>query len=55
MADIKVRDIAKKGIKTINKGVVATEKFKDNIVEIKEKTDNATKKKIILMNTAVIE
>lgn len=45
MADIKVRDIAKKGIKTINKGVVATEKFKDNIVEIKEKTDNATNQK----------
>lgn len=44
MADIKVRDIAKKGIKTINKGVVATQKLKDNIVEVKEKTNSATQK-----------
>lgn len=44
MADIKVRDIAKKEIKTINKGVVATQKLKDNIVEVKEKTNSATQK-----------
>ena len=31
MADIKVKDIAKKGVKTINKAVVQTERFKDNI------------------------
>lgn len=44
MADIKVRDIAKKGIKTLNKGVIATQKLKDNIVEVKEKTNSATQK-----------
>lgn len=44
MTDIKVRDIAKKGIKTLNKGVVATQKLKDNIVEVKEKTNSATQK-----------
>lgn len=37
MADIKVKDIAKKGVKTINKAVVQTERFKDNIVRTKEK------------------
>lgn len=44
MADIKVRDVAKKGIKTLNKEIVATEKLKDNIVEVKEKTNQATTK-----------
>jgi len=44
LADIKVRDITKKGIKTLNKGVVATQKLKDNIVEVKEKTNSATQK-----------
>lgn len=44
MVDIKVRAVANKGIKTIDKGVVATQKLKDNIVEIKEKTNNATQK-----------
>lgn len=39
MADIKVKDIAKKGVKTINKAVVQTERFKDNIVRIKEKAE----------------
>ena len=39
MADIKVKDIAKKGIKTINKAVVQTERFKDNIVRTKEKAE----------------
>ena len=39
MADIKVKDIAKKGVKTINKAVVQTERFKDNIVRAKEKAE----------------
>lgn len=39
MADIKVKDIAKKGVKTINKAVVQTERFKDNIVRTKEKSE----------------
>ena len=39
MADIKVKDIAKKGVKTINKAVVQIERFKDNIVRTKEKVE----------------
>lgn len=39
MADIKVKDIAKRGVKTINKVVVQTERFKDNIVRTKEKAE----------------
>lgn len=39
MADIKVKDITKKGVKTINKAVVQTERFKDNIVRTKEKAE----------------
>ena len=39
MADIKVKDIAKKGVKTINKAVVQTERFKANIVRTKEKAE----------------
>ena len=39
MADIKVKDIAKKGVKTINKALVQTERFKDNIVRTKEKAE----------------
>lgn len=39
MADIKVKDIAKKGVKTINKAVVQTERFKDYIVRTKEKAE----------------
>ena len=42
MADIKVRDVAKKGVKTINKAVVQTERFKDTIVHTKERAENAT-------------
>ena len=41
MADIKVRDIAKKGVKTINKAVVQTERFKDTIVRTKEKAEES--------------
>ena len=40
MADIKIKDVTNKSIKTLNKEAVATEKFKDNIVNIKEK-DNS--------------
>lgn len=41
MANIKVRDIAKKGVKTINKAVVQTERFKDTIVRTKEKSEES--------------
>ena len=41
MADIKVRDVAKKGVKTINKAVVQTERFKDTIVRTKEKAEES--------------
>ena len=43
LADIKVKDIAKKGVKTINKAVVQTERFKDNIVRTKEKAEETKK------------
>ena len=39
MADIKIKDIASKGVKTINKSVVQTERFKDTIVRTKEKAE----------------
>ena len=39
MADIKVRDIKDKSVKTINKAVVQTERFKDTIVRTKEKAE----------------
>ena len=41
MADIKVKDEAKKGVKTINKAVVQTERFKDTIVRTKEKAEES--------------
>jgi len=41
LADIKVRDVAKKGVKTINKAVVQTERFKDTIVRTKEKAEES--------------
>lgn len=41
MADIKVKDVAKKGVKTINKAVVQTERFKDTIVRTKEKAEES--------------
>ena len=46
MADIKVKDIAKKGVKTINKAVVQTERFKDNIVRTKEKAEETVRNDI---------
>ena len=39
MSDIKVRDIASKGVKTIDKAVIQTERFKDTIVRTKEKAE----------------
>lgn len=40
MADIKVKDTKNKTIKTIDKGIIATERFKDTIVHTKEKAEN---------------
>ena len=40
MADIKVKDIAKKSIKAIDKSAIATERFKDTIVHTKQKAEN---------------
>jgi len=37
MADIKIKEVAKKSIKTIDKAAVQTERFKDTIVRAKEK------------------
>ena len=39
MTDIKTRNIIKKTIKSIDKSVIATEKFKSTIVKAKEKTE----------------
>jgi len=39
MADIKIKEVAKKGVKTIDKAVVQTERFKDTIVRTKEKAE----------------
>lgn len=39
MADIKIKGKAQKSVKTINKAVVQTEKFKDKIVRTKEKAE----------------
>ena len=41
MADIKVKDITKKSVKTLNKAVVQTERFKDTIVRTKEKAEES--------------
>lgn len=42
MADIKIREMAKKTVKTLDKGAIATERFKDTIVHTKEKAENTT-------------
>ncbi|MBQ8425862.1 MAG: CHAP domain-containing protein, partial [Clostridia bacterium] len=42
MADIKVKDVAKKTVKAIDKSAIATERFKDTIVHTKERAENAT-------------
>ena len=41
MANIKVKDVAKKSIKTINKTAIQTERFKDTIVRTKEKAEES--------------
>lgn len=40
MADIKVNEVGKKTIKTLDKGVIATERLKDTIVHTKEKAES---------------
>ncbi len=40
MVDIKVKEVGKKMIKTLDKGVIATERLKDTIVHTKEKAEN---------------
>lgn len=42
MADIKTRNVVKGTIKTIDKSIVVTEKTKDNIVNVKNKSEGAT-------------
>lgn len=44
MPDIKKKQEIKKTIKTLNKSVVATQKAKDNIVNVKNKSENGTNK-----------
>ena len=40
MADIKVKEVGKKTIKTLDKGIIATERLKDTIVHTKEKAES---------------
>lgn len=40
MADIKVKEVGKRTIKTLDKGAIATERLKDTIVHTKEKAEN---------------
>lgn len=42
MSKIKTRNIVKGTIKTIDKSVVATQKTKDNVVNLKQKSENST-------------
>ena len=44
MPDIKVKEIANKTIKTLNKEAILVQKTKDNLVEIKDKVNNITDK-----------
>ena len=41
LANIKVKDVAQKGIKTLNKAAIQTERFKDAIVRTKEKAEES--------------
>ena len=41
MADIKIKDVTKKTIKVIDKGTIATERFKDTIVHTKERAESS--------------
>lgn len=42
MSNIKTRDIVKGTIKKLDKSVIITQKTKDNIVDVKQKSENAT-------------
>ena len=42
MSSIKTRDVVNGTIKTLDKSVVATQKTKDNIVNVKQKSEGAT-------------
>lgn len=42
MSSIKTREVVKGTIKTIDKSVIATQKTKDNIVNVKQKSENTT-------------
>lgn len=44
MADIKVKEVGKKTIKTLDKSVIASERLKDTIVHTKEKAENTQSK-----------
>ena len=41
MSKIKTREVIKGGIKVLNKGATALDKTKNNLVNIKEKSENA--------------
>lgn len=45
MSDIKNREIIKGTIKKLDKGVIATQKTKDNIVKFKEKSEDTAQSK----------
>ena len=38
---IKVKEISKKGVKVLDKSITGTEKLKDKLVEIKDRTNEA--------------
>lgn len=42
MSDIKLKEVRKKTVKTLDKGMIATERFKDTIVHTKEKAEKTT-------------
>ena len=43
---IKVKEISKKGVKVLDKSITGTEKLKDKLVEIKDRTNEITNKDI---------
>lgn len=45
MSKIKTKNVVKETIKTIDKSVVATQKTKDNVVNLKQKSENSTQSK----------
>ena len=42
MSKIKVKDNKNKTIKTLNKSITATQKFKENIVDVKDKDNESS-------------